>query len=146
MYGMVEAQFHGFYEKALRQTGITASNLMVMLESRLDNIVYRMGFAPSRASARQLVRHGHFMVNGRRVNIPSYQLGNGDIVRVAEAEHSRKLVIIHDAMKRVNTSRMPTYVSLDKAKMEGTFSRPERSDIPETMKLREQLIVELYSK
>ncbi len=146
MYGLLEAQFHAFYEKALAMPGITASNLMVLLESRLDNIVYRMGFASSRAAARQLVRHGHFSVNGKRVDIPSYRLSTNDIIRVSENERSRKLPAIHEAMKRVNVSRLPTYVSLDKAKMEGTFTKPERTDIPETMKLREQMVVELYSK
>lgn len=146
IYGLLESQFHTFYLKASRMQGITASNLMVMLESRLDNIVYRLGMAPSRAAARQLIRHGHFTVNDKPVDIPSYNLSTGDRVGVALKETSRKLDLIHHSMQRISSSRLPSYLELDKAKMEGKFTKPERSEIPDIEKFREQMVVELYSK
>ena len=143
MYGLMEEQFRNYFEKALRQTGRTGETLIKMLESRLDNVVYRLGFAPSRKAARQLVRHGHIMVNNRPVDISSYLLRPGDIVQVVEK--SKKLEVIHGSMKRMKDSSMLPWLSLDKASMTGTFLNvPERADVP--LNANENLIVELYSK
>jgi small subunit ribosomal protein S4 len=143
MYGLVEAQFRNYFERALKQTGRTGEQLVKTLERRLDNVIYRMGFAPSRKSARQLILHGHFMVNNKRVDIPSYLVNPGDVIQVREK--SRKLQLIHDAMKRMKDTAMLPWLSLDKATMSGTFLQvPERAEIP--LNANEQLIVELYSK
>jgi small subunit ribosomal protein S4 len=143
MYGLMEAQFRNVYTKALRRTGRTGETLVKSLERRLDNTVYRLGFAPSRKAARQLVTHGHFLVNSRTVNAPSYELRPGDTIRVREK--SKKLEMIHSSMKRVKDNAMLPWLSLDKAAMSGTFLHvPERADIP--LNADEQLIVELYSK
>ena len=143
MYGLMEEQFRNYFEKALRRTGRTGETLVKMLECRLDNVVYRLGFAPSRKAARQLVTHGHLMVNDNSVNIPSHLLRAGDVVRIREK--SKKLDVIHSSMKRMKDSAMLPWLSLDKAAMAGTFlSVPERADIP--LNANEQLIVELYSK
>lgn len=143
MYGLMEAQFHNYFQKALRQTGRTGETLVKLLESRLDNVVYRMGFAPSRKAARQFVSHGHFRVNNKQVDIPSYLLKAGDVVQVQEK--SKKLDVIHASMKRMKDTSMLPWLSLDKAAMSGTFLNvPERQDIP--LNADEQLIVELYSK
>lgn len=143
MYGLLEVQFRNYFERALKQTGRTGDALLKMLERRLDNVIYRMGLAPSRKSARQLVLHRHFMVNNKIVDIPSYLLNPGDHVQVVEK--SRKLELIHSAMKRVKDTSMSPWLSLDKAAMVGTFLNvPERNDIP--LNANEQLIVELYSK
>jgi small subunit ribosomal protein S4 len=123
--------------------GETGLNLLVMLESRLDNVVYKLGFAPSRPSARQLVSHAHFMVNGRKVNIPSYRLKPGDIIEVRDK--SKKLDIILDAIKMVKGDLNVSWLSLDKTKMSGTFvNYPERQEIDLTV--NEQLVVEYYSR
>ncbi|MCX6638993.1 MAG: 30S ribosomal protein S4 [bacterium] len=143
IYGMQEQQFHNFYEKAMRQKGITGEQLLQMLESRLDNVIYRIGFAPSRRSARMLVTQRHVEVNEHIVDIPSYILSPGDVIKIREK--SRKLMLIHDAMKRVKEGRLVPYVQLDKAKMEGMFvSYPTRDAIP--IRAQEQMVVELYSK
>ncbi len=143
MYGLMEEQFRSYFEKALRRTGRTGETLVKMLECRLDNVVYRLGFAPSRKAARQLVTHGHLMVNDTVVNIPSHLLRAGDVVRIRD--RSKKLDMIHSSMKRMKDSAMLPWLSLDKAAMSGTFlSMPERADIP--LNANEQLIVELYSK
>ncbi len=143
MYGLVEDQFRNYFEKALRQSGRTGETLVKMLERRLDNVVYRMGFAPSRKAGRQLIAHGHLMVNNKVVNIPSYLLNAGDVIQVREK--SKKMEIIHTSMKRMKDNAMPSWLSLDKAAMVGTFlSVPERADIP--LNANEQLVVELYSK
>jgi len=143
MYGLLEAQFRSYFEKAERQNGITSENLLQLLERRLDNTVYRLGFAPSRSSARLLVGHRHFLVNGRLVNIPSYILSPGDVVQVKEK--SKRLEIIHDAMKRMRDGKLSSWLDLDKAGMKGTFlNAPARADIP--VDVNESLIVELYSK
>lgn len=142
-YGLMERQFRNYFEKALRQTGRTGETLVKMLESRLDNVVYRLGFAPSRKAARQLISHGHLLVNGKAVNIPSFQLRAGDVVQIQEK--SKKLDVIHSSMKRMKDSTMLPWLSLDKAGMSGTFLNvPERADVP--LNANEQLIVELYSK
>jgi small subunit ribosomal protein S4 len=143
MYGLMETQFRNYFEKALRQTGHTSEILVKMLERRLDNVVYRLGFAPSRKSARQLVVHGHLMVNNRAVNIPSYFLKPGDTIQIRDK--SKKLEYIHASMKRMKDSAMLPWLTLDKASMTGTFLNiPERADVP--LNANEQLIVELYSK
>jgi small subunit ribosomal protein S4 len=143
MYGLMEEQFRNYFEKALRQTGRTGETLVKLLESRLDNVVYRLGFAPSRKAARQLVNHGHLLVNDKSVDIPSYLVKAGDVIRVREK--SKKLDVIHASMKRMKDSAMLPWLSLDKAGMVGTFlSIPERADVP--LNANEQLIVELYSK
>lgn len=142
-YGLLERQFRNAYEKATSERGITSESLLISLESRLDTAVYRLGMAPSIAAARQLVNHGHFRVNGRKVDIPSYKLKPGDTVRVRD--RSKKLEIIHESMRRMREGRMVPYLTLDKAKMEGIFvALPKREEIP--LKAREQLVVELYSR
>lgn len=142
-YGLNERQFRLCFEKAVKQRGITGENLVRMLEQRFDNTVYRLGLAPSRKAARQLILHRHFHVNGRTVNVPSFLLGPGDIVQVVTA--SRQLAIFHESMKRVRDQQMLSWLSLDKANLTGVFlAMPERQDIPLTA--NEQLIVELYSK
>jgi small subunit ribosomal protein S4 len=143
MYGLMETQFQNYFAKALKQTGRTGETLVKMLERRLDNVVYRLGFAPSRKAARQLVIHGHFLVNNRPVDVPSYLLRAGDTVQVREK--SKKMEILHSSMKRMKDTAMLPWLSLDKAAMAGTFLNvPERADIP--LNADEQLIVELYSK
>ncbi len=142
-YGLQEAQFRNYFEKALRQTGRTGEILVKTLERRFDNVVYRMGLAPSRKSARILITHGHFLINNKSVNIPSYLMFVGDIIKVQSK--SKKLEVIHDSMKRMKDSLMLPWLSLDKANMEGVFLNvPERVDIP--LLANEQLVVELYSK
>ena len=143
MYGLMETQFRNYFEKALKQTGRTGETLVKMLERRLDNTVYRLGLAPSRKAARQMVSHGHFLVNNHPVDIPSYLLRAGDTIMVREK--SKKLDLIHASMKRMKDNAMLPWLSLDKATMTGTFLNvPERADIP--LNADEQLIVELYSK
>jgi small subunit ribosomal protein S4 len=142
-YGVLESQFRRYFEDASRKTGITGENLVKILERRLDNTVYRLGLAPSRKAARQLITHRHFSVNGRVVNIPSYLLKSGDSIQVREK--SKKLEVIHDSMKRIKDAMILPWLSLDKANMKGVFVKePERSDVP--FNANEQLIVELYSK
>jgi small subunit ribosomal protein S4 len=143
IYGVLETQFKNYYVKATRQKGVSGENLLKILESRLDNVVYRLGFAPSRKAARQLILHRHFMVNGRVVNVPSYLVRPGDVISVREK--SRKLAIIHEAMKRVKDETMLPWLRLDKAQMKGEFlDVPQRQDIP--INVQENLIIELYSK
>lgn len=141
IYGVQEKQFYRTYEAAARLGGITGENLLKLLESRLDNVVYRLGIAPSRAAARQLVSHRHITVNGNVVNIPSYSLKVGDVVAVREKSKSLEVITESLAGKR---NRYP-WLEWDGATMSGRFlQKPEREDIPENIK--EQLIVELYSK
>lgn len=143
MYGLMETQFRNTFAKALKQTGRTGETLVKMLERRLDNVVYRLGFAPSRKAARQLVVHGHFIVNTVPVDIPSYLLKPGDTIHVRDK--SKKMEVLHASMKRMKDATMLPWLSLDKAAMVGTFLNvPERADIP--LNADEQLIVELYSK
>jgi len=139
----MERQFHNTYKKASVERGITGENMLVRLESRLDSVVYRLNLAPSLRAARQLVTHGHFEVNGRRVDIPSYSVSVGDIVRVRDK--SRKMELIHQAMRHSRKDRLVEYLELNKAKMEGVVvGRPRRDQIPITA--NEQLVVELYSR
>jgi small subunit ribosomal protein S4 len=143
IYGALEGQFRRYYYQAEREKGITGTNLLIILECRLDNIVYRMGFASSRRQARQLVRHNHFFVNNKKVNIPSYQVKPGDVIEVREG--SRKVKNILDAMETVIRRGVPSWISLEKEKFRGTLTAvPNREDL--TMPIREQLIIELYSK
>jgi len=142
IYGLQETQFHNYFEKATRQKGITGANLIKLLERRLDNVVFRLGFAPSRKAARQLVLHRHFMVNGHIVDIPSYLLAPGDVITVKEK--SKKLDAIHNSLRRTKDN-VYNWLSIDKATLSGTFLNiPEREEIP--LQANEQLIVELYSK
>ncbi len=142
-YGVLENQFRGYYKQAARVKGVTGEVLLQTLESRLDNIVYRLGFAPSRKSARQLVRHGHVTVADRRVNVPSYQVTQGEVVQIREK--SRQLPLVHDSLKRMSEGRQVSWLSVDKVNLSGTLlERPAREDIPTAVE--EHLIVELYSK
>ena len=143
MYGLSEKQFKLFFFKADRQKGITGTNLLVMLERRLDNVVYRMGFVNSRAQARHFVRHKHFLVNNKRVNIPSYLIRVGDVIEVREK--TRKIQGISDALDAVVRRGIPQWLDLEKENYRGVIKGfPVREDI--TMPIQEQLIVELYSK
>jgi small subunit ribosomal protein S4 len=142
-YGLMERQFRNYFARALKQTGRTGEILVKMLERRLDNTIYRLGLAPSRKAARQMVTHGHFLVNSKGVDVPSYLLRPGDVIQVRDK--SKKLEVIHSSMKRMKDTAMLPWLSLDKASMSGTFLNvPERADIP--LNADEQLIVELYSK
>jgi small subunit ribosomal protein S4 len=142
MYGLLESQFHSYFVDANKQKGVTGENLIKILESRLDNVIYRFGFAPSRKSARQLLLHRHFLINGKVVNIPSYLLKPGDVVSVREK--SKKLDIIHNTLRRTKDS-VYEWLIVDKATLTGTFNQvPNRDEIP--LVANEQLIVELYSK
>lgn len=142
MYGLVETQFKNYYEKALRQKGVTGANLIKLLERRLDNIVFRLGFAASRKEARQLVLHRHFLVNDKLVNIPSYLVSTGDVISVREK--SKQLDVIHKSLRKIKDHQY-SWLEVDKAKLTGTVLQiPEREVIP--IQANEQLIVELYSK
>jgi small subunit ribosomal protein S4 len=143
IYGLSEKQFHLFFERADRQKGITGTNLLVALERRLDNVVYRLGFANSRTQARQLVQHSHFLVNGRKVNIPSFQVKVGDAVEVRE--RSKKIQLLQDSLDAVVRRGIPQWLDLEKDNLKGVVkSLPVREDL--TMPMQEQLVVELYSK
>jgi len=143
IYGVLEKQFRKYYFNAEKQKGITGINLLLFLECRLDNVVYRMGFTSSRKQARMLVRQNHFIVNGRKVNIPSFQVSTGDVIEVKEK--SRKLKVVLDSLETVVRRGIPAWIELDKDKFCGTLTAiPNREDL--TMPMQEQLIVELYSK
>jgi small subunit ribosomal protein S4 len=142
-YGLQEKQFRAFFEKAERQKGITGGNLLILLERRLDNIVFRLGFANSRTQARQLVSHGHFRVNGRKVDIPSYLVKSGD--EVAVREKSREVELVKNSLDAVGRRGVPTWLELNKEGFVGKLKDlPTRADISPT--INEQLIVEFYSK
>ena len=142
IYGMLERQFSNLFEKASRMQGVTGVTLLQLLESRLDNVVYRLGIAPTRAAARQLVSHRHISVNGKIVNIPAFSLKPGDVVAVREK--SKSLEVITDSLSTNRYSKY-SWLEWDKDQLVGKYlNNPERSDIPENIK--EQLIVELYSK
>jgi len=143
MYGLVEKQFKTYFKEADRQKGVTGTNFLIILERRLDNTVYRLGFANSRAQARQLVRHNHFQVNGKKVNIPSFLLRPGDVVTVSES--SRQLPSISDALEAMQRRGLPAWLELDKTKFEGIFKTiPTREEM--NLPVQEQLVVEFYSK
>ena len=141
-YGLLERQFRSLFERASRMKGRKGENLIILLESRLDNLVYRLGVAPTRAAARQLVSHRHITVNGDVCNVPSYTVKPGDVIGVREK--SKSLEVIQDAVGKGSTSKYP-WLEWDGANLTGKLiNRPERTEIPET--INEQLIVELYSK
>jgi small subunit ribosomal protein S4 len=140
-YGLLERQFRNYYEKAAKRSGITGEELLRMLETRLDNVVYRLGFAASRAQARQLIRHGHFQVNGRRVNIPSFQVKPNDVVALKPGSPAEQ--VVRDATDL--TASVAPWLQADHDNLTGKVLKlPDRSDIDTPV--QEQLIVELYSK
>jgi small subunit ribosomal protein S4 len=143
MYGLLEGQFRRYFEMAERSRGITGETLLQLLERRLDNMVYRMGFATSRAEGRQLVRHGHFSVNGRKVDVPSALLKPGDVVGVRE--RSRKVVRIQEALAQAEHRGAPDWLEVDREGFSGRVKAlPKREEL--TMPINEKLIIELYSK
>jgi len=143
IYGLLEKQFHGYYQLANRQSGVTGENLLRILESRLDNVVYRLGFAKSRAESRQQVRHGHITVNGKRVDIPSFRVRPGDLVAVAPK--AKDMLVIKSALISNERVQIPAWLEVDIEKLQGSvLSLPQRDQID--LEIREQLIVELYSK
>lgn len=143
IYGVLERQFRLYFERAERMRGITGSNLISLLERRLDNVVFRLGFSMSRSEARQMVRHGHILVNGRKVNIPSFLVKVGDKVEVREK--SRKIQRISDSLGAVSRRPMPSWLDLDKAAFAGAVrAMPVREEL--TLQMNEQLVVELYSR
>jgi len=143
IYGILEKQFRNYFKKADRKVGVTGEILLQLLETRLDNVVYRLGFAASRKGARQLVRHRHVMVNGRIVDIPAYSIKPGEIIKVKEK--SKNLEVIHAALKEVGRGDDYPWIRCNKAALEGELLEvPKRIDIPLTV--NEQLVVELYSK
>jgi small subunit ribosomal protein S4 len=143
MYGLSEKQFHLFFKRAERRKGATGTNLLALLERRLDNVIYRLGFANSRAQGRQFVLHNHFLVNGKKVNIPSFLVKVGDAIEVKEK--SKKVAAISDSMEAVVRRGIPQWLELEKEQNKGVVNGfPVREDL--TMPIQEQLIVELYSK
>lgn len=143
IYGVLEKQFRNYYKEASRLKGSTGENLLRLLEGRLDNVVYRMGFGSTRSEARQLVSHRAILVNGRVVNIPSFQVSPADVIAVRE--RSRQQVRIRDSMTLAEQSGLPSWLDVDSAKFEGVFKAfPDRSDLPSD--INESLVVELYSK
>ncbi|MFT4582645.1 MAG: small subunit ribosomal protein S4 [Gammaproteobacteria bacterium] len=143
MYGVLEKQFRNYYKAAARRKGATGENLLQMLEQRLDNVVYRMGFGCTRSEARQLVSHKAILVNGQLVNIPSYQVSPKDVIAVREK--ARKQVRIQDSLAIAEQLGLPDWLEVDSKKMEGLFKvAPERGDLPAD--INESLVVELYSK
>jgi small subunit ribosomal protein S4 len=145
IYGMLEKQFHLFFERALRMAGITGENLFVLLERRLDNVVFRLHFASSRSQARQLVLHGHIQVNGKMIDVPSYLVRPGDEIAVKEAVKS--FAVVKEALREYGKSGVMPWLELDPDGMKGKFAAaPRRSDITDLADVKEQMIVEYYSK
>lgn len=143
IYGLMERQFRNYFKKAERQKGITGTNLLILIERRIDNMVFRLGFANSRSESRQLIKHGHFQVNKKRVDIPSYLVKPGDVIELRE--RSRKNSKINEAMESVVRRGVPGWLQLEKDHFQGrVLALPTREDL--TMPIQEQLIVELYSK
>ncbi|HEY3299462.1 MAG TPA: 30S ribosomal protein S4 [Methylophilaceae bacterium] len=143
IYGILEKQFRGYYAEADRQKGITGENLLQLLECRLDNVAYRMGIGASRTEARQIVRHNSILVNGKRVNIPSYQVKPGDVVQVSDA--SKTQLRITGALAAAELRGFPEWLDVDVKALKGTFkAKPQRDELPST--INESLVVELYSK
>jgi small subunit ribosomal protein S4 len=143
LYGILEKQFRNYYKKAVAQRGVTGDNLVKLLERRLDNVVFRCGFSPSRAGSRQLVSHGHLLVNGKKVNIPSFLVSPGD--QIEFKPKSRNLDAVADSLNKAAESRIPAWIQVDKANKKAVFlAVPEREDVQEPY--NEQLVVELYSK
>jgi small subunit ribosomal protein S4 len=143
MYGLLENQFRLTFEKAEKMKGETGTNMLQLLECRLDNVVYRLGFAPSRPAGRQLVSHKHFLINNKVVNIPSYTVKPGDVIEVRDK--SKKMDLVLESMRRIKGDMDLSWLELDKAKLRGTFvTVPDRDEMHLTV--NEQLVVELYSK
>jgi len=143
IYGLLEKQFHNYFEKADRMKGKTGDNLLILLERRLDNVVFKLGFAVTRRESRQLVRHGHFLLKGRRVNIPSFLVRPGDVVEMRE--RSRKIPSVNESLDSVVRKGIPAWLELERENFRGSVKNiPSRADITEP--IQEQLIVELYSK
>jgi small subunit ribosomal protein S4 len=143
IYGMLERQFRKFYKDASSSKGVTGEALLQALEGRLDSVAYRMGFGASRTEARQVVRHNAILVNGKRVNIPSYQVRPGDVVEVAQA--AKEQLRIKGAVEAAESRGFPEWIEVDVKALKGTFkARPQRSELPST--INESLVVELYSK
>ncbi len=143
MYGMLEGQFRKYFFEAERMRGVTGENLLQLLECRLDNVIYRMGFASSRSQARHLLRHNHFLLNGHKVNIPSLQVKVGDMI--TPREKSRELEIVKDSLQAMARRGVPSWLELNQENLTGTVkTMPDRQEL--TMPIQEQLIVELYSK
>ena len=143
IYGMLEGQFRNYFHKADLQKGITGVNLLVLLESRLDNTIFRLGFAASRKQARQLVRHNHVLVNGKKVNVPSFLISVNDVITIKEKSRTNKYLV--ESLEAVARRGIPTWLELDKDAFKATVKAlPNRDEI--TMPIQEQLIVELYSK
>lgn len=143
IYGLLERQFRQYFYRADQRKGVTGENLLVMLESRLDNVVYRLGFASSRKQSRMLVRQNHFSVNGRPVNIPSFLVNINDVVEVREG--SREILPIKDAMEGAGARNIPSWLEMDKAQLKGSIkARPSKEEI--ALPVNEQLVVELYSR
>ena len=145
IYGMLEKQFSLFFKRALRMPGITGENLFVLLERRLDNVVYRLRFASSRTQARQLVLHGHVLVNGKKITVPSYIVNAENEISIAEK--SKNMTVIKDSLREFGKSGVMPWLSLDPDAMKGKFlASPRRSDITDLGDIKEQMIIELYSK
>ena len=143
-YGLQERQFRSYFQRADRMKGVTGENLLVLLERRLDSVVYRLGFGVSRSESRQLVRHAHFVVNGRKVNIPSFIVKPGDVVELREK--SRKIVRVNEALEGAGRRGVPSWLELDRDSYKGTLKTlPVRAEMT-TPEFNEQLVVELYSK
>jgi small subunit ribosomal protein S4 len=143
IYGIAEKQFRGYYHKAVQGKGVSGHTLIQLLERRLDNVAYRMGFASDHAEARQLVRHGHFTINGKKVDIPSYLVKAKDVIQVRES--SQKIARINEALAAVDRRGVPQWIQMDKDNFRGAIVQlPSREDV--TLPIREQLIIELYSK
>lgn len=143
IYGILERQFRGYYKEADRVRGITGENLLQLLECRLDNVAYRMGFGASRTEARQVVRHNGILVNGRRVNIPSFQVKPGDVVEVTES--AKNHLRVKGALAAAEQRGFPEWIEVDAKAFKGTYkAKPQRSELPST--INEHLVVELYSK
>jgi small subunit ribosomal protein S4 len=145
MYGLLEKQFRLTFDRAARKSGVTGENFLQLLERRLDNVVYRMHFAVSRSQARQLISHGHVLVNGKSVNIPVYEIKVGDVIEIKEK--SKRLPVIQDALNEVSKSGTMPWISVDVDAVKGTFNAiPRREEISDLADIKEQLVVEFYSK
>jgi len=143
IYGVLEKQFRLYFQRADRKKGVTGHNLLAFLESRLDNVVFRLGFAPSRRSARQMVLHGHVLVNGKRVDVPSYQTKAGQSIELAQ--RAREIELVKSSLETAAGRGIPKWLTLDAASFKGqVIAAPSREDVP--LDINEQMIVELYSK
>ena len=145
MYGLLEKQFRLTFDRAARKSGVTGENFLQLLERRVDNVVYRMHFAVSRSQARQLISHGHVLVNGKSVNVPVYEIKVGDVIEIKEK--SKRLPVVQDALCEVSKSGTMPWISVDVDAVKGTFNAiPRRDEISDLADIKEQLVVEFYSK